>query len=111
MQNSSEKILILASNSPRRRELLAEAGVRFEIHAYETDEQRLDGEAAAHLVQRLSCLKARAAETHHPKMTEIIPIACDHAGYELKLKVIEHLKQKGFPALRERRHRLPYFIP
>ncbi len=66
MQNNSEKILILASNSPRRRELLAVAGVRFEVHAYETDEQRLDGEAAEHLVQRLSCLKARAAETHHP---------------------------------------------
>ena len=66
MQNNSEKILILASNSPRRRELLAEAGVRFEVHAYETDERRLDGEAAEHLVQRLSCLKARAAETHHP---------------------------------------------
>ena len=66
MQNNSEKILILASNSPRRRELLAEAGVRFEAHAYETDERRLDGEAAEHLVQRLSCLKARAAETHHP---------------------------------------------
>ena len=29
-------------------------------------------------------------------MQEIIPIACDHAGYELKLKVIEHLKEKGF---------------
>ncbi len=66
MQNNSEKILILASNSPRRRELLAVAGVRFEVHAYETDEQRFDGEAAEHLVQRLSCLKARAAETHHP---------------------------------------------
>ena len=66
MQNNSEKILILASNSPRRRELLAEACVRFEVHAYETDERRLDGEAAEHLVQRLSCLKARAAETHHP---------------------------------------------
>ena len=66
MQNNSEKILILASNSPRRRELLAEAGVRFEVHAYETDERRLDGEAAEHLVQRLSCLKARAAETHPP---------------------------------------------
>ena len=66
MQNSSEKILILASKSPRRRELLAEAGVRFEIHAYETDERHLDGEAAAHLVQRLSCLNARAAEMHHP---------------------------------------------
>ena len=66
MQNNSEKILILASNSPRRRELLAEAGVQFEVHAYETDERRLDGEVAEHLVQRLSCLKARAAETHHP---------------------------------------------
>ena len=66
MQNSSEKILILASNSPRRRELLAEAGVRFEVHAYETDERRLDGDVADHLVQRLSCLKARAAEMHHP---------------------------------------------
>ena len=29
-------------------------------------------------------------------MKEIIPIACDHAGYELKLKVIDHLKAKGF---------------
>ena len=58
--------MILASGSPRRRELLAEAGVQFEVHAYETDERSLDGEAAAHLVQRLSCLKARAAETHHP---------------------------------------------
>ena len=58
--------MILASGSPRRRELMAEAGVQFEVHAYETDERSLDGEAAAHLVQRLSCLKARAAETHHP---------------------------------------------
>ena len=30
------------------------------------------------------------------QMKEIIPIACDHAGYELKLKVIEHLRQRGF---------------
>ena len=29
-------------------------------------------------------------------MKEIIPIACDHAGYELKLKVIDHLKERGF---------------
>lgn len=27
-------------------------------------------------------------------MKEIIPIACDHAGYQLKLKVIEFLKSK-----------------
>ena len=29
-------------------------------------------------------------------MKEIIPIASDHAGYELKNKVIEHLKSKNF---------------
>ena len=29
-------------------------------------------------------------------MNEIIPIACDHAGYSLKLAVIEHLQNLGF---------------
>lgn len=29
-------------------------------------------------------------------MKEIIPIACDHAGFELKTKVIEYLTNKGF---------------
>lgn len=29
-------------------------------------------------------------------MKEIIPIACDHAGYELKLSVIDHLRMLGF---------------
>ena len=66
MENASENILILASGSPRRRELLEAAGVPFEVHAYETDERALPDEAAGSLVQRLSCLKARAAETHHP---------------------------------------------
>ena len=29
-------------------------------------------------------------------MKEIIPMACDHAGYELKEKVKQHLEAKGF---------------
>ena len=29
-------------------------------------------------------------------MKEIIPIACDHAGYELKKQVVKHLLDKGF---------------
>lgn len=29
-------------------------------------------------------------------MKETIAIACDHAGYELKLKVIDHLRERGF---------------
>lgn len=27
---------------------------------------------------------------------KVVPIGCDHAGYELKMSVIEHLKAKGF---------------
>lgn len=29
-------------------------------------------------------------------MKKLIPIGCDHAGYQLKIAVIEHLKNKGF---------------
>ncbi|MFT4600033.1 MAG: ribose 5-phosphate isomerase B [Arenicella sp.] len=29
-------------------------------------------------------------------MNKIIPIGCDHAGYDLKLKVIKHLEARGF---------------
>ncbi len=29
-------------------------------------------------------------------MNKLIPIGCDHAGYDLKLQVIEHLKARGF---------------
>ena len=29
-------------------------------------------------------------------MKKIIPIGCDHAGYKLKLAIIDHLKAKGY---------------
>jgi septum formation protein len=52
--------LILASRSPRRRELLSEAGYRFEVRApAETVEEGLgSGESPAGLVARLACQKA-----------------------------------------------------
>lgn len=52
--------LILASGSPRRRELLARAGVRFEVTPAEVAEERLPGESAAALVARLARSKALA---------------------------------------------------
>ena len=30
------------------------------------------------------------------RMKNIIPIGCDHAGYDLKLEVIKHLESRGF---------------
>lgn len=52
--------LVLASHSPRRRELLAGLGLDFEVVASHVDEQRRPGEAAAAYVERLARAKAEA---------------------------------------------------
>lgn len=53
--------LVLASTSPRRRELLTQLGVNFEVLAIAVDEQPLPGELATDHVCRLALAKARAA--------------------------------------------------
>ena len=53
-------MLILASGSPRRRELLAQAGVAFTVEVADIDEAARPGEAAAKYVQRLAVEKAEA---------------------------------------------------
>ena len=52
--------LILASTSPRRRELLAQIGVSFEVLAVAVDERPLAGEQPSDHVCRLALAKARA---------------------------------------------------
>lgn len=52
--------LVLASTSPRRRELLAQLGVPFEVLAVAVDERPLPAELAADHVCRLALAKARA---------------------------------------------------
>jgi septum formation protein len=54
-------VLILASSSPRRADLLTAAGFRFDVFPVEVDETPLDGEDAADYVRRLAVLKARAS--------------------------------------------------
>ena len=53
-------LLVLASRSPRRRELLWQIGVPHHVAAADIDEQPLPGEAPANCVQRLALAKARA---------------------------------------------------
>jgi len=55
--------LILASASPRRAEILREAGIAFEIRAAHVDESIRVGEPARQMVSRLAEAKARAAIT------------------------------------------------
>jgi septum formation protein len=58
-------MLILASASPRRRELLTQAGLEFAIEAADIDESALPGEAAAAYVQRVATEKAQAICARH----------------------------------------------
>jgi len=53
--------LVLASQSPRRRELLATAGIPFTVRAVEVEEIRAPGEPADEYARRLARAKAEAA--------------------------------------------------
>ena len=55
-----ERSIYLASRSPRRRELLAQIGVGFEVLAVDVDEAVAAGESAPDYVERLACAKAEA---------------------------------------------------
>ena len=58
-------MLILASSSPRRRELLAQADLTFTVESADINEDRLPHEIAAAYVQRLAEEKAQAVWTLH----------------------------------------------
>lgn len=53
--------LILASGSPRRRELLERMGLRFTVHPADVDESLVPGLSPREQVMRLSRIKAEAA--------------------------------------------------
>jgi len=61
-----KQVLILASSSPRRRELLREAGIPIEVHAAKIREERIVGEAPAEYASRLAQEKARAVAREFP---------------------------------------------
>jgi septum formation protein len=64
--------LILASASPRRRELLSAAGFVFDVDAVEVDERRTDGETPAAYVERLARAKAHAAAAQREPATAVL---------------------------------------
>jgi septum formation protein len=63
IQRDPRARLILASGSPRRREILAEAGVDFEVRPADIDEIAHAGEAPPALAERLAREKALAVAT------------------------------------------------
>jgi septum formation protein len=61
--------LILASNSPRRQELLRSLNLGFSVDSADVDETSLDGEAPDAMVCRLCRAKALAVAGRHPGAT------------------------------------------
>jgi septum formation protein len=64
-QNKPE--LILASSSPRRQELLRRAGIPFQAHAADINEDLIAGERPNEFAARLAREKAQAVATHYPQ--------------------------------------------
>ncbi|MGE5626003.1 MAG: Maf family protein [Bacillota bacterium] len=81
---------ILASASPRRRQLLEQLGLRFEVRAAEVDETPRAGEAAEDYVLRVACLKA---ETAAGKLESPLPVLAADTEVVLDGKILG--KPKG----------------
>jgi septum formation protein len=71
--------LILASSSPRRAELLRDAGIAFAVCAPQVEEARRPGESVETMVARLAEAKARAAAELVSKNNPAIIIGADTA--------------------------------
>jgi septum formation protein len=69
--------LILASSSPRRAEVLRNAGIEFEVCPANVDEMRRPGEPAGDYVQRLALEKARAVVSSESSTNNFIVIGAD----------------------------------
>jgi len=70
--NTTAPTLVLASRSPRRRELLERLGLTHTVDAANVDEAVLPGESPREHVQRLARAKCAVVAARHPRDTVII---------------------------------------
>jgi septum formation protein len=78
--------LILASASPRRSELLRNAGIRFEVDPAGVPEEPFPGEAPLHYAKRLARDKTKTVLARHPDAVVL--------GADTVVVVDEHLLEK-----------------
>lgn len=70
-------VIYLASQSQRRRELLTQIGVDFEVICVDVDESRLPGEPAQACVARLALAKAQAGRAAIPPGRQLPVLGAD----------------------------------
>ncbi|HVC34081.1 MAG TPA: Maf family protein [Chloroflexota bacterium] len=69
--------LVLASTSPRRRELLARLGLPFSVVPMDVPESPLPGESPAQTAERLAVAKARAGAATLPDHPGVLVVGAD----------------------------------
>jgi septum formation protein len=70
-------MFVLASGSPRRRELLTQIGLTFDVETADIDETPQLGEDAIAYVKRLAEHKAAAVFARHPNRSRLIVLGAD----------------------------------
>ena len=87
--------VVLASGSPRRKDLLATLGLSFAIEVPDIDESEQPGESARDLVLRLALEKARAvAGTHAGAVVIAADTVLEHQGEILgKPRDLDHARE------------------
>lgn len=73
----SRPVIVLASASPRRSQLLRQVGIAHEVRPIEVDESPLAGEAPADYVRRLAEEKARVLWSSLPAARRLPVLAAD----------------------------------
>ena len=81
----SEYDIVLASASPRRRELLAQTGVEFRVHAVDADES-LDERLAADPVEAVNAVAAALSDGDAANGEADLILASYHEGAQVSLK-------------------------
>ncbi len=69
--------LILASQSPRRKEILESVGLKFDIMPVDADESLPEGIEGADAVTMLARRKAKALYDAHPELADSVILAAD----------------------------------
>lgn len=81
-------MIYLASQSPRRAELLSQIGVEYEVKVADIDESMLPGESAQDYVCRIACSKARVVAAQLEETQKSVPVLAADTTIELDGDII-----------------------
>ena len=96
--------LVLASNSPRRQELLGVLGLPFAVRVAAVDESEHSGETPAQMVERLAWTKAQAVPLAEDELLVAADTTVDLAGEVLGKPADQADARRMLVALRGRPH-------